>query len=77
MTVTQRNELGQTWEKVRAWPQPMRLSLASRILQSIEAEQTRPAKTFADLIGLWGDMPSLSDDDVARILEEERTRKYG
>ncbi len=77
MTVAQQNEVQDIWGKVKAWPQPMRVSLASKILQSIEAEQTRPKKTLADLIGLWSDMPSPTDEDVERILDEERMRKYG
>ena len=77
MSAAQPNEVQEIWGEVKTWPQPMRVSLASKILQSIEAEQTRPKKTLADLIGLWADMPSLTDEDVERILDEERMRKYG
>jgi hypothetical protein len=77
MTVAQQNEIQEVWGKVKAWPQPMRVSLASKILRSIEAEQTRPNKTLADLIGLWADMPPVTDEEVERILGEERMRKYG
>jgi hypothetical protein len=55
----------------------MRLSLASKILQSLEAEQARPKKSLRDMVGLWTDMPPLTDEDVRRILDEERMRKYG
>ncbi len=56
----------------------MRLSLAAKILQSLEAEQTRPKKSLADLVGiLETDKPPPTDEDVEQILEEERMRKYG
>jgi hypothetical protein len=77
MTVAQPNEVQEIWGRVKAWPQPMRVSLAAKILQSIDAEQTRPKKMLADLVGLWADMPDLADQDVERILDEERMRKYG
>ena len=55
-----------------------RLSLASKILQSLEAEQTRPKKSLADLAGiLETDRPPPTDEEVEQILEEERLRKYG
>ena len=53
----------------------MRLSLAAKILQSLEAEQTRPKKSLADLVGiLETDKPPPTDEDVEQILEEERMR---
>ncbi len=76
MTAGQSSEVHEIWESVKAWPQPMRVALAAKILQSIEAEQTRPKKTLADVIGLWSDMPPLSDQDVERILDEERMMKH-
>ena len=77
MTMTEHGEILQVWGTVKTWPQPLRLSLASKILRSIEDEQTGPERTFADVIGIWKDMPSLSDEDVERILDEERMRKHG
>ncbi len=76
MSVAQPSEVQEVWGRVKAWPQPMRVSLAAKILQSIGAEQTRPKKTLADLIGRWADMPSLTDQDVERILDEERMGKH-
>ena len=75
MSVAQHDDIQQIWNKIRSWPQPVRLSLASKILQSLEAEQMRPTKSFADVVGLWADMPPLTDEDVELIIEEERTRK--
>jgi hypothetical protein len=35
-------------------------------------------KTLADLVGLFrGDQPPPTDEEVERILDEERMRKYG
>ena len=64
MSVVQQDDIQQVWDRIKVWPQPIRLSLASRILQSLEAEQTRPKKSFADVIGLWADMPPMTDADV-------------
>jgi hypothetical protein len=55
----------------------MRLSLAAMILQSLEAEQTRPKKSLAGPVGiLETDKPPPTDENVEQILEE-RMRKYG
>jgi hypothetical protein len=52
--------------------------LASKILQSLETEPTRPKKSLRDLVGILAtDQPPPTDEDVERILEEERMRKYG
>ena len=74
MSVVQQDHIQQVWDRIKLWSQPIRLSLASKILQSLEAEQTRPKKSLADLIGLWADMPPLTDEDVERILKEERLK---
>jgi len=42
MSTTVQDDLQQIWERVRSWPQPMRISLASKIVQSLEAEQGQP-----------------------------------
>ena len=78
MSVVEIDDLQQIWDRVRAWPQPMRVSLASKILRSLEAEQERPKKSLRDLVGILAtDQPPPTDQEVERILEEERTRKYG
>ena len=48
MSVVVQDDLQQVWDRVRAWPQPLRVSLASRILQSLEAEQERPTAESVD-----------------------------
>ena len=78
MSVVHQDDIQQVWDRIKVWPQPMRLSLASKILQSLEAEQTRPKKSLADLVGiLETDKPPPTDEEVERILEEERMRKFG
>jgi hypothetical protein len=78
VSVAQVDDVQQIWQRIRSWPQPMRLSLAAKILQSLEAEQTRPKKSLADLVGiLETDNPPPTDEEVEQIVEEERMRKYG
>ena len=72
--------IGELWNQVRQLPADERLSLATRILRSLEQDSgdTRPAKkSFADLAGIMatGQAPP-SDDEVDQILEEERQRKF-
>jgi hypothetical protein len=53
----------------------MRSSRASKILTSLEHPVHRPKKTLADMMGiLAADRSPPSDEDVSRILDEERTR---
>ncbi|HEY8505964.1 MAG TPA: hypothetical protein VIL46_15370 [Gemmataceae bacterium] len=66
------------WREVRTWPAPSRLALASRILQSLEQEQfPGPTASPADLIGAWKSDRPPSDEEVERMLEEERMTKHG
>jgi hypothetical protein len=81
------NGVADVWARVQAWPAAQRIALATRILQSLEREQPRPAepaappkarKTVADLWGAWAtDQPPPTDEDVKRIIDEEIMRKYG
>jgi hypothetical protein len=78
MSIDQFNELLNVWGRIKDWPEDMRVSLASKILSSLQNEPTTPVKTLADLVGeLSGDRPPPSDRDVSRILDEERIRKFG
>jgi hypothetical protein len=78
------------WERVRAWPTADRISLATRIMKSLEDEpalpkdhplrQLPPAPTgnIADIIGLWRDVePKPTDEELDRILEESIIEKHG
>ena len=78
MNAGQSGEVSNVWGQIKGWPEAMRLSLATKILQSLEHEPSRPRKTLADLAGvLVGDEPAPTDEDVARILEEDLAGKYG
>lgn len=87
MTPPSETSVAEVWERVRAWPAAQRIALASRILQSLEQEQARPAatveavkprKTLADLWGAWAtDQPPPTDEDVKRMIDEAIMEKYG
>lgn len=64
--------------RVQGWPGPMQLSLATRILQSLEASAARPAAPLKNLLGLLATSePAPSDEHCESILAEERLRRYG
>jgi len=78
MSIVRDDGIHEIWEAVRLWPPPMRLSLASKILQSLEAEQEGPKKSLRDIVGILAtDRPPPTDEEVQRILDEERMVKYG
>ncbi|MGD0897731.1 MAG: hypothetical protein ABR915_07825 [Thermoguttaceae bacterium] len=78
-TTLEVKELADVWGRVREWPEPVRLALASKILQSMEEGRVQPAqpRSLTDLIGLWdsGQSPP-TDSELDRILEEERLKKH-
>jgi hypothetical protein len=56
MVTATRVQVSLIWEQVRSWPPGQRLSLASRLIQSLERDQTTspyPSLRPADLIGAW------------------------
>ena len=71
------------WREISSWPAHDRLVLATRILHSLEleAEFAEVSQERRDalhrLIGIWKTDAPPSDDDVERIVEEERLTKYG
>ena len=80
MTTAETSELLDVWGRVSRWPEPMKLSLATRILQSLDPQTGGPSerKSLRDVIGLWDrGQPPPTDEDVERILEEERLKKHG
>ena len=76
-TTTDVQELGDVWGRIRRWPEPIQLELASRILQSVRqvpAESSQQG-SFADLIGLWDKgQPQFSDEQLDQILAEGQPR---
>ena len=66
------------WRRVKDWPEDLRALLASKILSSQQGESALPRKAIAELVGiLSSDSPPPSDEDVRRIVEEERMRRLG
>jgi hypothetical protein len=80
MSISETERLSDVWREVCQWPPPARLSLAARILQSLEAESAGPSveqRTLSDLIGAWRTDQPADDKAIERILDEERMRKHG
>jgi hypothetical protein len=77
------SNLTKIWREVSSWPPEQRLALATRILQSLDQEE-RPVAVSKEqqealqaLIGIWKTKQPPNDEQVNRILEEERMKKYG
>ena len=85
MTVAETNDIAEVVQKVRSWPAGMRIALARRILETLEASpETEATPTLprgpsaAEVIAMFKtDKPAPSDEDCERILEEELSKKYG
>lgn len=82
MSTAPDSTFGNVWNEVRVWPQSRKLALAAKILESVHDEsQERPAgprRNLSDLVGLAAtDASPPADEEVERILEEERLKKYG
>ncbi len=80
MSGIERDPLNDLWRRVLSMPPDDRLSLASRIIQSLEQERTiseKPAKSLADLLGLLETVdPPPTDEECDQIVKEELMRKY-
>ena len=71
------------WRELSSWSPEQRLALATRLLQSLDQEE-RPVAVSREqrealqaLIGIWKTKQPPNDEQVTRILEEERMKKYG
>ncbi len=79
------SDLAQVLDVVKAWPVDMRISLARRILETVERSPAaseksgaRRGKPVEALIGMGaGSGPPPTDEDVRRWLGERRMEKYG
>ncbi len=76
------NDLTTIWHEVSSWPAEQRLELAARLLRSLQQqEETVPVsperqEALRQLIGIWKTEQPPDDEQVARILEQERLNKY-
>ena len=78
MSTEQGNELARVWDNVRTWSMQARLTLATRILQSLEQEQALlTPQSPTDLIGAWKTAQPPSDEEVTHLLEAEKLKKHG
>jgi hypothetical protein len=77
MNTFQTSELQDVWGRIKDWPEELQISLASKILASLQQEPACPQKPLADLVGVLAcDGPPPTDEEVRTILDEERTRKF-
>jgi hypothetical protein len=80
MSVLESEPIAEVWERVKTWTPARRITLARRILESLEAPETEvapPRKSLRNLLGLLKtDAPPPSDEECQRILEEELMNKH-
>ncbi|MCY3722094.1 MAG: hypothetical protein OXG97_07720 [Candidatus Poribacteria bacterium] len=74
-------EIFEVWNRVRTWDPEMRIDLARRILDTVVPSRIQPPSQTMSLDEVVGiaktDAPPPTDEDCKKILEEERTKKYG
>jgi hypothetical protein len=90
MNIAGADEVSEILDRVRRWPTPSRITLARRILESIDpsvAAETGPdsparaltrgvpAESVVGLLRAVGEPPDL--EECRQVVEEERWKKYG
>jgi hypothetical protein len=80
MSVAESEPISEVWEQVKTWSKSRRITLARRILESLdttEMQPTLPRRSLKDLLGLLKtDAPPPTDEECRRILEEELMKKH-
>jgi hypothetical protein len=77
------HNLPNIWREISSWPPEEQLALAKRILQSLQQDEGAVTVTqerreaLQQLIGIWKTEQPPNDEEVERILEQERMKKYG
>lgn len=90
MSTAEAYEIGDVLERVKTWPPLRRITLAKRILETLETptvagpdgrpgieEPTRGWPVEKALGLLRTDRQPPDDEDCRRIIEEQRWKKYG
>ncbi|MCI0396998.1 MAG: hypothetical protein L0332_10235 [Chloroflexi bacterium] len=81
MASATREDYQEVLETIRTWPTVTRLNLVQDVLKTVESDVNVPRTTTGTLekaLGLLAtDAPPPTDEEVERLLEEERIRKYG
>jgi len=81
MSVVERDPMSEVLDRVNTWSPAQGITLAWRILESLEARpisELPTTRSLKDLVGLLKtDAPPPTDEECRNILEEELMRKYG
>ncbi len=90
MDAAQNEEIAEIFNRVKNWSPPQRITLARRILETLEASATAEAGSQPKIeepkrgwpvervLGLLKtDREPPDDEECRRIIEEERWKKYG
>ena len=81
MSTIDSRDIADVLERVRAWTPGMRIVLARKVLETLEAASiSEPPRNMPldDVVGLLRtDATPPDDDECDRIVEQERVRKYG
>lgn len=77
LTVVVDDELLRKAERLAAARKTTVPAMVERLLQVLSQPAPASAQLPPATRRAYGMLPSLSDDEVARVLEEERTKKYG
>ena len=82
MSTAEANELSDVLNRVKGWPPAQRITLARRILETLEPAAApaapRGVRSVQELIGIGaGDSPPPDDETIRRWVDEHRMEKYG
>jgi len=77
------HDLATIWTEVSCWPTEQRLALATRLLQSLQPPEEAALvprerrEALRQLIGIWKTEQPPGDEQVGRMVEQAKKRKYG
>jgi len=86
MSTAEATELTDVLNRVKAWPTTLRITLARKILESLDKAEAPPAPPLRKTRGLSAaevrgllktDRPPPDDETVERWIDEHRLEKYG
>ncbi len=84
MSTAEAEELAYVLDRVKTWSPPLRITLARRILETLDVSSRPPIEEptrgwpVEKVLGLLKtDREPPDDEECRRIIEEERWKKYG
>jgi len=84
MSTAEAEELAHVLDRVKTWSPPLRITLARRILETLDESDHPPIEEptrgwpVEKVLGLLKtDREPPDDEECRRIIEEERWKKYG